>query len=55
MSQEAQSSVETFTKVNVVANFFFFSYYTFYNGHVCLIPKIPNLIHSFFIYKNVVF
>ena len=23
---------------------FFFSYYTFYNGHVCLIPKIPNLI-----------
>ena len=47
MSQEAQSSVETFTKVNVVANFFF-SYYTFYNGHVCLIPKIPNLIHSFF-------
>ena len=28
--------------------FFFFSYYTFYNGHVCLIPKIPNSIHSFF-------
>ena len=24
--------------------FFFFSYQTFYNGHVCLIPKIPNLI-----------
>ena len=23
---------------------FFFSYQTFYNGHVCLIPKIPNLI-----------
>ena len=28
--------------------FFFFSYYTFYNGHVCLIPKIPNLICNLF-------